>query len=279
MAVAALARGGRRPRAALARDPAGERVARRAARPAARPDDPRARGRHRRDRFSRRARASAHGAADHERPASRRWSAAAERRRRGRSAQERRVPRARHGRRLASPTASVDGVLSRFGYILEAILADRARGDPPRAPAGGRFAFAVWAERAQNRWMTVPAEVMVERGHLAPPGADEQALSERRQPDRSLRSCRRRLRSARDRGAAGRLSLRRRRRALAVRQRAPRAGLAGARRAARGRTRRDPVGDRGANGPSGRRLRALRREPRRRHRPLPSPGPAPWPSG
>lgn len=84
---------------------------------------------------------------------------------------------------IALPDRSVDGVLSRFGYVL--------RGSPPTAlseirrvlKAGGRFGFAVWAERSQNSWMTVPAEVMVERGHLSPPGADEQALSERRQPD------------------------------------------------------------------------------------------------
>ena len=82
--------------------------------------------------------------------------------------------------RLDLPDASVDGVLSRFGYIL--------KGDPPPAlreirrvlREGGRLAFAVWAERAQNRWMTVPAEVMIERGHI-PPQTDEQTrLSEKR---------------------------------------------------------------------------------------------------
>jgi hypothetical protein len=47
---------------------------------------------------------------------------------------------------------------------------------------GGRFAFAVWAAREQNRWMTVPAEVMVERGHLSPPSEEESRLSARRNP-------------------------------------------------------------------------------------------------
>jgi ubiquinone/menaquinone biosynthesis C-methylase UbiE len=64
--------------------------------------------------------------------------------------------------------ASVDGVLSRFGYVL--------RGDPPPAlreirrvlRSGGRFAFSVWAERERNPWMSVPAAVMVDLGHLAP---------------------------------------------------------------------------------------------------------------
>jgi ubiquinone/menaquinone biosynthesis C-methylase UbiE len=80
-------------------------------------------------------------------------------------------------------TASIDGVLSRFGYIL--------RGDPPRSLGeirrvlrpGGRVAFAVWGERSRNSWMTVPAEVMVERGHLSPPSAEEARTSQRRNPE------------------------------------------------------------------------------------------------
>jgi SAM-dependent methyltransferase len=80
------------------------------------------------------------------------------------------------------PDASVDGVLSRFGYVL--------RGDPPPSlreirrvlRPGGRFAFAVWAERAANAWMTVPAEVMVERGHLVPQSEADIRLSAKRNP-------------------------------------------------------------------------------------------------
>src|SRR5262245_29071785 len=64
--------------------------------------------------------------------------------------------------------ASVDGILSRFGYIL--------KGDPPRAlhearrvlRPGGRLAFSVWAGRQQNAWMTVPADAMVELGFIEP---------------------------------------------------------------------------------------------------------------
>jgi SAM-dependent methyltransferase len=80
------------------------------------------------------------------------------------------------------PDASVDGVLSRFGYVL--------RGDPPAAlrevrrvlRPGGRFAFAVWAERERNAWMTVPAGVMVERGHLSPQSEADVLLSAKRNP-------------------------------------------------------------------------------------------------
>ena len=78
--------------------------------------------------------------------------------------------------------ASVDGVLSRFGYVL--------KGDPPPALAevrrvlrpGGLFAFAVWAERERNGWMTVPASVMEERGHLPAQTGAEVRLSAKRSP-------------------------------------------------------------------------------------------------
>ncbi len=79
--------------------------------------------------------------------------------------------------------ASVDGALNRFGYIL--------RGEPPRALGelrrvlrpGGGLAFSVWAARERNAWMTVPADVMVERGHLPPQSDAETRLSARRNPE------------------------------------------------------------------------------------------------
>jgi SAM-dependent methyltransferase len=85
--------------------------------------------------------------------------------------------------RIELPDASVDGVLSRFGYVL--------RGDPPPALGEvrrvlrprGRLAFAVWAERERNPWMTVPVDAMVALGRLAPPPADDVRLSQRRNPD------------------------------------------------------------------------------------------------
>jgi ubiquinone/menaquinone biosynthesis C-methylase UbiE len=87
------------------------------------------------------------------------------------------------GERLQLADRSVDGVLNRFGYIL--------RGDPPPMlleirrvlRSGGRLVFSVWGARERNPWMTVPADVMVERGHLAPQTEAEVALSARRNPE------------------------------------------------------------------------------------------------
>ncbi len=87
------------------------------------------------------------------------------------------------GVQLDLADASVDGVLNRFGYIL--------RGSPPPVLAeirrvlrpGGRLAFAVWAERTRNPWMAVPADVMVERGHLRDQNPEELTLSARRNPN------------------------------------------------------------------------------------------------
>jgi ubiquinone/menaquinone biosynthesis C-methylase UbiE len=85
--------------------------------------------------------------------------------------------------RIDLPDATADGVLCRFGYLLH--------GDPPPALAeirrvlrpGGRLAFSVWAARELNPWMTVPADVMVERGHLEPRTEAQIRLSARRNPE------------------------------------------------------------------------------------------------
>lgn len=59
--------------------------------------------------------------------------------------------------------ACVDGVLSRFGYVLKgAALAEIARVLRP----GGRLAFSAWADRGASEWMAIPRGVLVERGHL-----------------------------------------------------------------------------------------------------------------
>ena len=74
---------------------------------------------------------------------------------------------------LELPDDSVDGVVSRWGYMLVP--------DPPGALAearrvlrpGGRLAFATWAPASRNPWATAYGPVLIERGLLEPPNPDE----------------------------------------------------------------------------------------------------------
>jgi SAM-dependent methyltransferase len=69
-------------------------------------------------------------------------------------------------------TASVDGVLCRWGIMLivdpEAAAQEIRRVLRP----GKRAAFAVWAAPERNPWATIPTAVMIRRGHAEPPDRD-----------------------------------------------------------------------------------------------------------
>ncbi len=69
---------------------------------------------------------------------------------------------------IDQPAASLDGVLSRFGYMLmtdaEAALKDTRRVLRP----GGRLALAAWGDPADNPWTVLPVRELQERGLVEP---------------------------------------------------------------------------------------------------------------
>ncbi|HWM09655.1 MAG TPA: class I SAM-dependent methyltransferase [Solirubrobacteraceae bacterium] len=69
---------------------------------------------------------------------------------------------------IDQPAATLDGVLSRWGYMLmpdaEAALKDTRRVLRP----GGRVALAAWADPDDNPWAVMPVEELVRRGLVEP---------------------------------------------------------------------------------------------------------------
>jgi SAM-dependent methyltransferase len=64
---------------------------------------------------------------------------------------------------------SVDGVLCRWGYMLMADPSAALSETRRVLRADGRLSFSVWGAPEDNPWASVPARVLIQRGHLEPP--------------------------------------------------------------------------------------------------------------
>ncbi len=91
--------------------------------------------------------------------------------------------------RLDLPDDAVDGVICRWGYMLMADPAAAFRETRRVLRPDGRLAFAVFTGPGENPWGSLPAGVLVERGHMPPPEAGAPglfALADRRRLSRLL---------------------------------------------------------------------------------------------
>jgi SAM-dependent methyltransferase len=93
------------------------------------------------------------------------------------AARRREIPDAEHRvmdmQAIELPDSSVDGVVSRYGYMLVPDPALALRETRRVLRQGGRLAFATWAPANRNPWATAYGPVLIERGLLEPPRPDE----------------------------------------------------------------------------------------------------------
>ena len=107
---------------------------------------------------------------------------------------------------------SVDGVLSRWSYMLMADPAAALRETRRVLRDGGTLAFAVWQTPDRNPWAAIPGMTLVQRGHMPPPEPGAPGMFAMGEVGPHRGACHgSRLRQAQDRGADVRVALRRRR--------------------------------------------------------------------
>jgi ubiquinone/menaquinone biosynthesis C-methylase UbiE len=79
---------------------------------------------------------------------------------------------------------SVDGVQCRWGYMLMADTAAALRETRRVLRPGGRVSFSVWGAPEDNLWASVPARILVERGHMEPPESGAPGIFAMARPSR-----------------------------------------------------------------------------------------------
>ena len=82
------------------------------------------------------------------------------------------------------PDSSVDGVVSRWGYMLVPDPAIALRETRRVLRPSGRLAFATWAPAKRNPWATAYGPVLIERGLIEPPNPDEPGQFSLGEPER-----------------------------------------------------------------------------------------------